>query len=208
MASYARAVLAPAVSLVFGSLLFASVLSAQESRFTVALRGGVTAENSEDNLTGTVPAIGATGSVAFSPDWRGEAEFWLPGYLKDDDGEPKHRDVLFSVSALRTFGDRRMRPFVVAGLSFSRTQDWFTFCTAERPLDSGGPAVPTIVSCDAPDVIARRRERNDGADLYLLAGGGFELSITPRVKLVSDVRLSLAPVSVLVRPAVGVAIGF
>ena len=189
-------------------LLFAAPVSAQASRFTLGVKGGVTAEHSEDNLTGTVPALGMTGSLAFSRNWRGEIEFWLPGYLEDEDGEPKHRDVLFSFSALRTFGDRRIRPFVVAGLSLSRTQDWFTFCTANRPVDAGGPAAAAIVSCDEPDVIDRRRERNAGGDLYLLAGGGLELSIAGRTKVVADVRVSLAPVSVLVRPAIGVAFGF
>ena len=203
MQTHARIALAALVS-----LLAASAASAQAPRFSVAVKGGVTIENSEDGLSGTVPAIGATGSFPFNRWWRGEVEFWLPGYLEDDRGEPKHRDILFGFAAVRTFGEGTARPFVLTGLSITRTQDWFTFCTAERVPGTGGPPVRALVSCDEPDVIDRRRERNDGTDGYALVGGGVEVSITPRVSLVADLRMSLAPTSLLVRPGVGVSIGF
>ena len=181
---------------------------AQESRFSVAVKGGVSAESSEDNLQGTSPALGITGSVGFAHGWRGEVEFWLPGYIDDANGDPKHRDILFSFSAVKMFQTGKLRPFLVVGLSLTRTQDWFNFCTANRVNGPGGSVGPVLVSCDEPDIIERRRERNDGKDGYLLAGGGVEYPITPRLGVVADVRLSLAPVSVIVRPAVGVVFSF
>jgi hypothetical protein len=190
------------------SVLTGSAVCAQEPRVSVAVKGGVTTENSEDGLTGTTPALGVTAALAFAPAWRGEVEFWLPGYLNDADGQPKHRDILLSFSAVRLFGNGRARPFVVAGLTITRTEDWFTFCTAERVPGTGGTPVPGQVDCHAPDVIERRRERNTGKDGYALVGSGLEFGISPRVNLVADVRVSLAPVSVLVRPAIGLAVRF
>jgi len=189
-------------------VLVAAPASAQESRFSLAVKGGASIEDSEDNLTGTKPALGATFSFPFNRWWRGEAEFWLPGYLEDDRGRPKHRDILFGFAAVRTFGEGAARPFLLAGMSITRTQDWFRFCFADRVLDPGAPPVRAAVSCDEPDVIERREERNDGTDGYALVGGGVAFSMAPRVNLVADVRFSLAPVSVIVRPAVGVAIDF
>jgi hypothetical protein len=183
-------------------LLVTTGAAAQEPRFHAAVKGGVTNEHSEDGLTGTVPALGLTAGVAFSPNWRGEAEFWLPGYLEDARGEPKHRDVLYSFSAVRLFGSGQVRPFVVAGLTFARVQDWFTFCTANR---GGGPA---LVSCDEPDVVDVRREKNVGTDGYLLAGGGVEIPLGDRLRVVADLRLSLAPASILVRPGLGLSVTF
>jgi hypothetical protein len=188
------------------TLLLAQPALAQEPRFSAAVNGGLTIENSEDGLTGTVAALGATASVGFSQWWRGEVELWLPRYLEDGNGEPKHRDILLSFSAVRTFRAGPTRPFLLAGFSFSQTQDWFTFCTAPRNI--GGTLTPALVSCDEPDVVERRRERNDGTDGYALLGGGVEIPVGSRVRIVGDVRFSLAPVSVLVRPAVGVAFTF
>lgn len=180
---------------------------AQDPRFSLAVKGGVNAENSEDNIQGTTPALGVTGAIAFAHGWHGEVEFWLPQYIEDDRGNPEHRDIIFSFSAVKAFSAGRARPFVAVGLSLTRTQDWFTFCTAIRPDQSGAPG-PVLVSCDEPDVIARRRERNDGKDGYLLAGGGVEWPLTRRLGIVADLRVSLAPVSVIVRPGVGVVFSF
>ena len=183
-------------------------VAAQESRFSVTVKGGINSESSEDNLQGTTPALGVTGSVAFAHGWRGEVEFWLPGYIDDARGNPKHRDILFSFSALKSFGSGRARPFVVMGMSLARVQDWFSFCTAIRPNGPSGSIGPVLVSCDEPDLIDQRRERNDGNDGYLLGGGGVEWRINPRLGLVADLRLSLAPVSVLVRPGLGLVVNF
>jgi hypothetical protein len=192
----------------FVTLAAAVTASAQEARPSLVVKGGATIENSEDGLTGTVPAFGLTGSFPFSRHWRGEAEFWLPDYIDDARGEPKHRDILLSFSAVRTFGEGRAKPFVLAGLSFSRTQDWFTFCTANRVGQPGTPPAPALVSCDEPDVFDRRREKNTGTDGYLLLGSGVNVALTGRLGLVADLRVSLAPASVLVRPAVGLSIEF
>lgn len=189
-------------------LVAAPAASAQESRFSVAVKGGASIENSEDGLTGTAPAVGATGSFRFNRRWQGEVEWWLPGYLEDDRGRPRHRDILFGVAAVRSFGERAARPFLLAGASISRTQDWLRFCSADRVLDPGGQPMRAIVSCDEPDVIERREERHDGTDAFAQVGGGVEFSITPRINLVADLRVSLAPAALLVRPAAGVAIEF
>lgn len=198
-------------AVILGTVLFLSTSTAvfaQETRFLAGLKGGATVENSEDGLTGTVPAVGTWFSVALNPRWRAELEIWVPQYLKDNLGEPKHRDVLISGSVVRMFTAGTSRPFVLAGLSFSRTQDWFTFCTAPRTQQPGGGTVLALVGCDEPDVIERRRERNDGADGYLLLGGGIEIPVGRRLSVVADVRASVAPVSVLLRPGVGVAFRF
>lgn len=190
------------------TLAASGTASAQDPRFALAVKGGASAENSEDNLHGTSPALGITGSVAFAHGWRGEIEFWLPGYIEDARGDPKHRDILFSVSAVKTFDAGRVRPFLAAGVSFARVQDWFSFCTANRPMEPGGPDRPVIVSCDEPDLISTRRERNDGTDAYLLGGGGMEWPLTRHLGLVADVRLCLAPVSAIIRPAAGLVFTF
>jgi hypothetical protein len=93
-------------------------------------------------------------------------------------------------------------------LSIARTEDWLTLCVANRvPTGSATPA-RTLVSCDEPDVIEVTRDKHTGTSGYLLAGGGVEVPIGRRVYIVADVRLSLAPTSVLVRPAVGIGFAF
>ena len=192
-----------------GVLLLSPALAAsQETTWAAALKGGATIENSEDGLTGTVPALGVAVSRAFTPRWHGEIEFWLPGYLKDAAGAPKHRDVLFSGSTIRVLRDGAIQPFVIAGISLSRTEDRFTFCAADRVPPGGGAPVRAFVDCADPDVIERRDERHTGTDLYLLGGAGVTIAAGRRVRLVADVRLALAPTSVLVRPGVGLALGF
>ena len=156
--------------------------AAQEARGSLALKAGVTSEHSEDGLTGTVPAIGATAGWRFASGWGVEVELWVPGYLEDARGEPKHRDILFSGAVVRRFGSARARPYLLAGLSLTRTEDWFT--------------------------LPRGRVKNVGTDGYLLTGGGVEVTMSRRLALVADVRVSLAPVSVLVRPGIGLALTF
>ena len=189
-------------------LLFPTLAAAQEPRTMVTVKGGATIENSEDGLTGTVPAAGIALSRALTPRWHGEIAFWLPGYLKDSRGEPKHRDVLFSGSVLRVFTDGPVRPFASAGIALARTEDRFTLCAADRVPPGGGAPVRAMVDCADADVIERRTERNTGSDGYLLAGGGVTIAAGRRVRLVADVRFTLAPASILVLPGVGVSIGF
>jgi hypothetical protein len=192
---------------IFALLTVSPPALAQDQGVWSAAKAGVTTENSEDNLKGTVPAVGLTAAVPLGAGWLLEGELWVPGYLDDARGEPLHRDILFGVSAKRMFRAGRVHPYLLAGLSLTRTQDWFTFCTAERS-SGGGPAETVLVSCDESDVIDRRRERNDGTDGYALAGAGVEIPLTTRVRIVADIRLSLAPVSILVRPSLGLSFGF
>lgn len=188
-------------------LLAASHAAAQEPGFHAALKGGVTIERAEDNLRGTVPAGGVTAAMRFSPAWRGEVEFWLPGYLERERGEGRHRDLLLSLSAIRLFGADGVRPFVLGGLSLTRTEDELTYCFAERG-PAGGPSSLSFVDCAEPDVVQTEHVERAGTGLALATGGGVEIPLGRRVNLVADVRLLLAPGGMLVRPAVGVGIAF
>ena len=189
-------------------LTFASSAAAQEPRVHASVRGGATIENSEDGLSGTVRAAGLTVALGSGPKWRGELEVWVPGFIRDDRGEPRHRDVVFSASAVRLLRSSGVTPYVVAGLSIARTEDRLTLCSANRVPPTGGAPARTLVSCDEPDVIDVMRETHTGTSGYLLAGGGVEIPLGRRVYAVADVRLSLAPVSVLVRPGVGIGLRF
>lgn len=169
------------------TLVFAAIISftsaglahAQEPRLHLAVKGGAVMEESEDATSGAAPALAVTASWPLTARWRLETEFWLPGYLEDEAGEPRHRDVLFSASALRTFGSGRVRPFLLGGYSLARIEDRLTL--NQRHVSSGG---------------------------YFVLGGGFEVALSRRVSAVADVRVSLAPASALVRPAAGISIGF
>lgn len=189
-------------------LAVSSSAAAQEPRVHVSVRGGVTVENSEDGLSGTVRAAGFTAASGFGPKWRGEIEVWVPGFIRDSRGEPRHRDVVFSASAVRLLRSGGVTPYVAVGLSIARTEDRLTLCAANRVPPGGATPARTLVSCDDPDVIDVTRETHTGTSGYLLAGGGVEIPIGRRVYAVADVRLSLAPASVLVRPGVGIGIRF
>ena len=188
--------------------LLAAESQAQEPRGFVTLKGGLTAEDSEDGLNGTVAAIGVSGAIALTANWRGEVELWVPRYLEDANGDPKHRDIVLGFSAIRMFRAGRTRPFFIAGFALTRTQDWFTVCTADRVLQPSGETVRAIVGCDEAGIIDRVRDRNDGRDGFLQAGGGIEIPVTDRARIVADVRFSIAPTALLVRPGIGLSIGF
>jgi hypothetical protein len=182
--------------------------AAQEPRVHASVRGGATIEHSEDGVSGTVPAAGFTVALPLNADWRGELEVWVPGFIKDSLGQPRHRDVVFSASAVRLLRSSGVRPYVVGGLSLTRTEDRLTLCVANRVPHDGGAPVRALVSCEDPDVIEVTREKHTGTSGYLLAGGGVEIPIGRRVYILADLRLSLAPTSVLVRPGVGVGFSF
>ena len=190
------------------TLASGAVASAQESKLHVALKAGATIEDSEDATSGTAPALGLSAAWSLTPKWRLEAEFWQPGYLKDADGTPRHRDTLVSISAVRALGSGRIRPTLAAGYSFGRTEDRMTLCSADRVPPGGASAVRSFVSCAEPDVIERVDERRISNSGFFLLGGGLEIPIKGRVSVVADLRLSLAPAALLVRPGVGVAFGF
>ena len=185
-----------------------SSAAAQEPRVHASLRGGATIESSEDGLSGTVRAAGFTVALPINADWRGELEVWVPGFITDSLGRPRHRDVVFSASAVRLLRSSGGRPYVVGGLSLTRTEDRLTLCVANREPHDGGTPVRTLVSCDSPDVIEVTRDTHTGTSGYLLAGGGVEIPIGRRVYIVADLRFSLAPTSVLVRPGLGIGLAF
>lgn len=202
MVAYARSGLASIFI-----LTAASGVGAQEPSFHVAVKGGAAIERAEDNLKGTVPAVAVTAAKVLSPAWRGEIEFWLPGYLELEDGG-RHRDLLLSASAVRLFRSDGVRPFVLAGLSLTRTEDEQTHCFAERVSPTGGPAGLALVGCDEPDVVEIEHTDRAGTGIALVTGGGVEIPIGRRVNVVADVRLLLAPGGILVRPALGLGIAF
>lgn len=190
------------------ALLTPSLAAAQERRFDATLKTGATIERSEDNQRGSAAAVGLSASRAFSERWRGEVELWVPAWLEDARGEPYHRDVLVSVSAIRQLRSSGVRPFLAAGLSVSWTETRSTMCIAERVPPFGGPPELTGVSCDEPDVVATEKQTHVGAGLVLLTGAGVQIPVGDRVRIVADVRLNLAPTSVLVRPGLGIAMAF
>jgi hypothetical protein len=188
-------------------VLAASAAAAQEPRFHVAAKGGVTVERAEDGLKGTVPAGGVTAAMRVSRAWRGEVEFWLPGYLELDRGDGRHRDLLLGISAVRLFRTEGVRPFVLAGLTLARTEDEYTYCFAERTLPDFGP-VTTVVDCGEPDVVTIEHTDRAGTGIALTTGGGVEIPVGRRTHIVADVRLLLTPGAMLVRPAIGLGISF
>jgi hypothetical protein len=181
---------------------------AQEPRLHLAMKGGATIEDSEDGRSGSAPAAGVTAALALGTRWRAEAEFWLPGHLQDAAGAPEHRDVLFSGSVVRLLGAGRVRPYLQAGMTIARTEDALTLCSASRLPPGGTTPVRAIVSCDEPDVTERVRETHIGRYGYLLLGGGVDIPINRRIAVVADVRFSVAPASMLIRPGIGLSVGF
>jgi hypothetical protein len=195
--------------LAIASCRSAAAQVAQDSQGFVGVKGGMNFEQAEDALAGMAPAGGLFAGIRFGPEWAVEVELWVPSYIRDSPGGPTHRDILVSVSAVRTLGAKNARPYLVAGLSLARTQSESTTCLADRSPDpSPGLPVPTIVDCSEPDVRERRREHFDGSATYVVGGLGFEVPLGRRLDLVPEVRVHVALGSVIVRAAVGVAVNF
>ena len=189
------------------ALLLVGVASAgaqTASRGYVAVKGGVNAERAEDNLRGTSLGGGGVG-VNMSKSWAVEAEFWLPGAIDAGPFDRTHRDTLFGVGMRRAFGDR-VRPHVLVGAHFGRTQDHFTTCAALRARPPSPQPTAVVVLCDEPDVTERRRERHSSVSWFPFVGGGVQIPLGERIVLIPDVRLELWLTSVIARPAL--AIGF
>ena len=183
--------------------------TAPDSPAFVGVKAGVNYEQAEDSLAGAAAAGGVFGGLALGPEWALEFEFWIPWPIRDSAGDSTHRDILLSVSAVRMLGAQGVRPYLVAGLSFGRTENRFTTCLADRlPAPSSGPPVPTIVDCAEPDVRERRREQVNGSATYVVGGMGIEVPVWRRTQLVPEIRLHVALTSVIVRPSVGVKINF
>jgi hypothetical protein len=205
-----RSSLALAVLLVW-RLLTSDALAqtSRESRGYAGAKVGANHEEAEDGLRGTSVAGGAVVGFSLSRDWTLDVEVWVPKFLRDENGSPKHRDVLVSASAVRFFTDGAIRPFVLAGLSLAFTEDRLTTCIADRvPFGQTGPAVPTIVDCSQPDVRERVDERFRSQSVYGLGGAGLEIRVAPRVRISPDVRFDVAVTSFIVRPSVAVSITF
>jgi hypothetical protein len=196
---------------ILGSSAVAAAQTPAERRGYVGFKAGINHEQAEDGLIGTSPAAGIAAGVSLSPAWSGEVEVWIPGYLRDVAGDPEHRDIQFSVSAVRAFHAGGSRPFLVAGISRARTETYLTTCIADRvpPAPLGiTHAVPAAVDCSEPDVRERFRQRFNTASGYFLLGAGVEITLGRRLRLVPELRVHLAATSIVVRPAVGIVVGF
>jgi hypothetical protein len=179
----------------------AAAQTAPDRRGFVGVKAGLNHERAEDALRGTSGGGGIIAGLSFGPRWAGEVEFWLPGHIHDATGEPAHRDILFSVGVVRSFETGRVRPFLLAGLTAARTETSVTFCSA-----AGEPT--TLVDCSGPDAGERISERFTTSSGYFLIGGGLDVPLGPRLRLVPDLRVHLAVTSVIVRPAIGVVFLF
>jgi hypothetical protein len=187
----------------------AAAQTAPDSQGFVGVKAGMNYEQAEDALAGTAAAGGLFGGIRFGRQWAVEVELWVPASIRDSAGDPTHRDILVSVSAVRMLGAEGARPYLVAGLSLARTQNEFTACLADRsPAPSSGVPVPTIVDCSEPDVRERRREHFNGTATYVVGGLGLEVPLWRRLRLVPEIRVHVAFTSVIVRPAVGVTFNF
>jgi hypothetical protein len=173
------------------------------------VKAGMNYEQAEDALSGTVAAGGLFGGIRLGPEWAVEVELWVPSSIRDSAGDATHRDILFSVSAVRMLGARGVRPYLVAGVSLASTENEFTTCLADRsPAPSSGLPVPTIVDCSELDVRERRREHSNGTATYVVSGLGLEVPLWRQFRLIPEIRVHVAFASVIVRPAVGVRIDF
>ena len=193
-------------------VLFAVPSDAQPSASSryVAVKGGVNIERAEDGLAGSSGGAGAAVGVSFAPDWMVEVEVWVPVFTTQ--GSPdfgyRHRDILASGAAIRSFHSGHVRPFAVLGLGVGRTQQRFTSCMAFRPDMISGQVLPTIVSCSEPDVVTREAERFDSFSPFFLTGAGARIPLTRRVTLVPEGRVHFWITSVIARLSLGVQVGF
>jgi hypothetical protein len=139
-------------------------------------------------------------------EWTLDGELWIPGHI-DASAIASHRDILFGIGFRRSFGTR-VRPHLLVGMHAGRTEDLITTCSAIRPTPSSGTPAPVLVSCDEPDVTERIAERHSTASLFPLLGAGVQLPLTERLLLIPDVRLQPWITSVIVRPAITIALSF
>jgi hypothetical protein len=189
----------------------AAAQTTRDSRGFVGIRAGLNHEQAEDGQRGTTGAGGLLAGFRFGRDWAAEAELWVPPFIHDSAGESKHRDILVSVSIVRTFGAHGVRPYLVAGLSVARTENRFTTCIADRvppPPVGMTQTVPTIVDCSESDVRERRRQHFTGTTEYVVGGAGLEVPLWRRLRLTPEVRVHVAPTSAIVRSAVGLMVDF
>jgi hypothetical protein len=192
-----------------GLLLLAGPAAAQgPDRGYAGVKGGVNAERAEDDLRGSSFGAGVVAGIFLTPGWTLDGEFWRPGAIRTRPEDGRHRDTLVSVSARRSFGAGAVRPHLLAGVSIARTEDQLTTCIARRQSSVDPVPVNFLVPCGEPDVSERREERFASTSLLPLVGAGVEIAIGRRLLLVPDVRVQTWVTSVIVRPAVAVAMKF
>jgi hypothetical protein len=154
-----------------------AVAQAAEDGAYVVVKGGANAEHAEDGLTGASGALGIQAGFALSHNWALDFEFWVPAYFHADD--VKHRDVLVNVSAIRLFGERPVRPFVVIGAGSGWVQTQSTF------------------------------GRFASSELFVVSGAGMRIRVADRLlELVPEVRVNYALSAIIVRPSVGILVRF
>jgi hypothetical protein len=205
--------LLPALLLGCAVSIDAAAQGPPDSRISVHVKGGLSREDAEDGLRGTVGAGGLAVGVAVTPSWTVEGELWVPGAIRSRGGpgaggDATHRDMLASGSAVRVFGARRVRPFALAGISLARTTDHVTTCIADRVPPGAATPVRAVVSCSEPDVRERLRERFTSLSQYVVGGVGVRLALGSRVRFVPELRMHAAPTSVIVRASAGIAVEF
>lgn len=178
------------------------------SRGYISLKGGANIESAEDNLHGATAGAGAVLGINVWDKWTIEGEFWFPGAIRTSPEDGRHRDTLASADFRRSFGEGRVSPHLLVGLSVGWTEDKFTTCTAMRPTFGSATAIPMLVSCADADVIERRQERFSSVGLFPLVGGGVEIALTDRIRLIPDIRIQVWITSVIVRPAIAIGVVF
>jgi hypothetical protein len=176
---------------------------APDAGAVVALKGGWMRENAEDGLRQTSAALGISAAFRLSPRWMLEAEVADNGLAS-----PKHRESLVSVSGIRSFRERGVRPYLAVGLTFGRNEETRTACFADRVPFGGGAPQRALVGCDEPDVQLRVPETSRGGGSYLALGGGAMIPLWRRVSVVPDVRVHLAATAAILRPTLGLALAF
>jgi Outer membrane protein beta-barrel domain len=142
----------------------------------LGVKTGANIERAEDGLAGESVGIGLEAGLALTRNWALDFEVWAPAYFETERGE--HRDVLFNVTAIRSFRKSGARPFVVIGAGFGRVQ---------QRLES---------------------QRFDSSETYLVFGGGVQIPVSTRLAIVPEVRVNYAIAALIVRPQVGLRVRF
>ena len=147
-----------------------------ESRAYVGVKFGGNLEQAEDGAVGESAAIGVEAGLPLNGRWMLDLEVWVPGYFETNGG--RHRDILFSVSAVRFSRDSGVRPFAVIGAGFGIVQQRSEYGNF------------------------------DGSETYLVFGGGVQIPVGARLAIVPEVRVNYAISAFIVRPQVGVRVRF
>lgn len=137
---------------------------------------GANVERAEDGLAGASAGVGLQAGLTLTRNWALEFEAWAPAYFRT--GDVRHRDILFNVTAIRSFGESGVAPFVVMGAGYGLVQQRSEFGTF------------------------------GGSETYLVFGGGVQIPAGARFAIVPEVRVNYAISAVVVRPQVGVRVRF